>query len=176
MELQNASVKKIGTSYGLLLGLLSILLSVIAYVMGVHIERPWWLSLLSFALMIFVILYGLKQFKKENGGFISLGESLKTGLAISLIAGIIGALFNYVFVTIIEPEFVNQMMDITREKMIEQNPNMTEEQMEMGLSISKKMMSPLIMSAFAIIASLFFGFIISLITGLIIKRDKPVEN
>ena len=157
MDNQKASLKKIALNYGLLLGLASIALSVVTYVMGVHLERPWWASVIGIIIMAALIVYGLKAFKQDNEGFLSLGEAIKVGLAISVIAGILGAVYNYV----------------TREQMIEQNPTMTEEQMEMGLSITEKFMSPGIMSAMAIIFTLFLGFIISLISGLIMKQNRP---
>ena len=59
-----------------------------------------------------IIVYGLKAFKLENEGFLSVSESLKTGLAISLIAAIIGTIYNYVFMTFIEPDFVSQSIEI----------------------------------------------------------------
>ncbi|MEZ4857924.1 MAG: DUF4199 domain-containing protein [Flavobacteriaceae bacterium] len=173
MDNQKASVKKIALNYGLLLGLASIALSVVTYVMGVHLERPWWASVLGILIMVAFIVYGLKAFKLDNGGFLSLGEAIKVGIAISVIAGIIGAIYNYVFVTVIEPDFVAQMMEVTREQMIEQNPNMTEEQMKMGLSMAEKFMNPGIMASMAIIFTLFLGFIISLISGLVMKQNRP---
>lgn len=173
METQTASIKKIALYYGLLLGLISIVFSVIVYVTGNHLDRPWWVSLVSFIIMAGALYYGIKAFKDESGGFLSLGEALKAGLAISLIAGIIGAIFNYIFVTVIEPDFVTQMLEVTREKMYEQNPNITEEQAKMGLDMTEKFMSPTMMSMFAIIGTLFFGFIISLVAGLIMKQNRP---
>ena len=125
--------------------------------------------------LIAVIVYGLKAFKNENSGFLSIGEAIKVGLAISLIAGIIGALYNFIFMSYIEPDFVNQLLDTTRTQMVEQNPDMTQEQMDMALGISEKMMQPWIMFALGIISSLFFGFIVSLISGLIMKNNRP-EN
>jgi len=176
MENQKASVKKIALSYGLILALLTITVSVIVYVMGMHLDQPWWQSVLNFVIMTGCIVYGLRAFKKDNGGYLSLGESLKTGLAISLVAGLIGSLFTLLFITVIEPDFATQMLDATRDKMIEQNPNLTDEQLDMTLSISEKMMSPGIMFAIGIIVSLFIGFIISLISGLILKNNRPVHQ
>lgn len=175
METQEVSVKKIALNYGVYLALLSIAVSVIAYVTDNHIDRPWWVSVLSTLVMVGVIVYGIKAFKHDNSGFLSLGEALKVGLAISLIAGIIGAIFNYVFVTVIEPDFVTQMLDMTREQMIEQNPDMQQDQMDMAMGVTEKMMQPTIMSAIGIIMTLFFGFIISLVSGLIMKVNRP-EN
>ncbi len=173
MENQVASVKKIALNHGVILALLTIAVSVIVYVLGMHYDQPWWQSALNFVIMLAVIIYGLKAYKKDNGGFLSLGEALKTGLAISLIAGIIGSIFTYLFVTVIEPDFITNMLDVTRDKMIENNPDMTDDQMEMAMGMTEKMMSPGIMIAIGIIASLFFGFIISLIAGLIMKQNKP---
>lgn len=173
MENQKASIKKIAMNYGLILGLLTIVVSVLAYVTNHHLDRPWWVTVLSMGVMIWAIVYGLKTYKNENDGFMTLTEALKVGLAISLIAGIIGAVFNYIFVTIIEPDFVNQIMEMTQQQMIEQNPDMTDAQMEMALGMTEKFMSPGIMSAMAIIMTLFFGFITALIAGLVMKQNKP---
>ncbi|MBZ0328305.1 MAG: DUF4199 domain-containing protein [Altibacter sp.] len=173
METNKASVKKIALNYGLILALSSIVLSVIVYVMGMHMEQPWWQSVLSFLIMTTVIVYGLKAFKKEGDGFLTLGDAIKTGLAISLVAGIVGSIFTYLFVTVIEPDFVVQMLEVTREKMITDNPQMTEEQLEVAMNMTEKFMSPMMMTAFGLIASLFFGFIISLIAGLIMKQNRP---
>lgn len=173
METQTASTKKIGLNYGLILGLISVAFSVIIWVLGYAIERPWWTSVLSFVIMLLVIVYGLKAFKSGNSGFMSLGQAIKTGLTIALIAGIISALYTYVFVTVIEPDFVGQILEETERQMYEQNPNITSEQAEMGLSMTEKFTSPWMMAIFTIIGSLFFGFIISLIAGLIMKNNKP---
>ena len=102
-----------------------------------------------------------------------MGEAIKVGLAISLIAGILGVVYNYIFMNFIEPDTINQMLEMTREQMLEQNPDMPEEQMEMAMGITEKMMSPVIMAAMGIIFSLFLGFIISLITGAVIKQKRP---
>lgn len=173
MENQKASIKKIALNYGIIWGLLSIVLSVISYVTNNHIDRPMWLTIAGLAVMVGIIVYGLKAYKSENEGFLSVSDALKVGLAISVIAGIIGTIFNLIFVTVIEPEFINQTLEFTREKMITDNPDMTQDQMDMAMGITEKMMTPLVMSAMGIIFTLFLGFITSLISGLIMKVNRP---
>lgn len=175
METQTASVKKIALSYGGMLGLITILLSVIVYVMDLTYEQPWWQGAIGFVAMIVCILLGIKTFKKENQGFLSLGEALKVGLAIALITGIIGVIFNLMFMTVIEPDFATNMLAATEDNLLEQNPNMTQEQIDMTMGITETMMSPAIISAMSIIMTLFFGFIISLITGLVMKVNRPAH-
>lgn len=175
MENQKASIKKIALYYGVIWGIISIALSVIAYVTNNHIDRPMWLTIIGLAIMVVIIVYGLKAYKHENQGFLSISEALKVGLAVSLIAAIIGTLYNLLFVSVIEPEFINQTLEYTRETMITENPDMTEEQMEMTMGITEKMMTPLVMSAMGLIFTLFLGFFTSLFAGLIMKVNRP-EN
>lgn len=176
METQTDSLKKIALNYGVLLALLSIVLQVISYVLDVHIDRPWWLTVLQLFISVGVIVYGIKAFKTGNAGFLSISQSLKTGLAISLIAGIIGVIFNYIFMNYIDPDFIQKTLDFSRQQMIESYPNMTQEQIDNSLEISAKFMSPMIMSAIAILATLFFGFIISLIAGFVMKNNPPQQQ
>lgn len=173
MENQPNSIKKIALNYGILLALLSIVLQVISYVLDVHIDRPWWLSVVQLLISVSIIVYGIKAFKTANANFLTLGQALKAGLAISLVAGIIAVLFNFVFINFIDPDFIQKTLDFSRQQMVEQYPNMTQEQIDNSMEISAKFMSPWVMSAFAMIATLFFGFIISLIAGLIMKRNPP---
>jgi hypothetical protein len=173
METQAASVKKIALPYGLLLALTTIVISVIVYVIGMTYDQPWWQNLLNFAAMLGFIIYGIKAYKNDNSGYLSLGEALKMGLAIALVAGLIGSIFSYLFVTVIEPDFAVNMLEATRVKLINDNPEMTQEQMDMAIGMTEKMMSPGILVAFSIIGSLFIGFIISLISGLIMKNNRP---
>ena len=175
MEIEKGSVKKVAMQYGLILGLASVMLSVVVYAMGQTYEQPWWQGVLSFLIMLGCIVYAIKTFKGDNGGFLSLGEALKVGLATALIAGIIGVIFNLLFTTVIEPDFSAKILEKASADMIEQNPNMPEESMEMAMSITEKMVSPGVMAAMGIIMSLFFGFIISLISGLIMKVNKPAH-
>jgi preprotein translocase subunit YajC len=173
METQTASVKKIALPYGLLLSLATIVTSVIVYVMGMTYDQPWWQSLLNFVAMIGFIVYGIKAYKHDNEGFLSLAEALKMGLAIALVSGIIGGVFSYLFMTFIEPDFAVNMLEVTRVNMISDNPEMTQESMDMALGLTEKMMTPGIIFAFSIVGSLFIGFIISLIAGLVMKNNRP---
>ncbi|MFT5250521.1 MAG: hypothetical protein ACI93P_002263 [bacterium] len=173
MENQKSSIKQIALNYGVIWGLLSVALSVVAYVTNNYIDRPMWLTIAGLAIMIGIIVYGLKAFKSDNEGFLSVSEALKAGLAISVIAGIIGTLYNLLFVTVIEPEFINQTLEFTRETIITDNPDMTQEQLDMTMGITEKMMTPLVMSAMGIIFTLFLGFITSLFAGLIMKVNRP---
>ena len=175
MENQKSSSKQIMLNHGMILGLVSVLMSVVIYAMGLIYEQDWKVALLSFIIMAVITFMGLKKFKEGNNNLLSLGQALKIGLGIALIGSIIGVLYNQIFINFIEPDFMENMMKVGEQKMLEQNPNMTDEQLEVAKGMQEKMSSPLIGAAFGIIGSLFFGFIISLIEGLILKRTEDID-
>ncbi len=176
MENQQATAKKFVLNYGLLLGIVSVIFGVIMYVTNVYLDPGVIYSAIGFLVLIVIITLGIKAFKTENDGYLSLGEALKVGIGVAVIGGIITAVWSFVLMNYIEPEYMNQIMEVQREKMIEMQPNMTESQLEAASEMTSKMSSPLMIMAFSLIGNLFFGLVISLIAGLIMKNKNPMEG
>ena len=66
-----------------------------------------------------------------------------------------------------------QIMDIQRQAWAD--ANMTSEQIEAAEEMTKRFSSPAISSAIQIVASAFFGFIISAIAGAVMKKTEGDE-
>ena len=165
-----ANSKSIIINYGLILGVISVLLNLIMYAMGKHIDPPVLFSILSGAALIGIIVLGIKKFKETNGGFLSWGQAVKIGVGISIIAALIGVIYNYIFISFIEPDFIAQTIEIQNQKMID--AGYTEEQIEAANSFTEKMKNPTIVAAIGIIASAIGGFIIAAIAGAIMKKSE----
>ncbi|MBG6129302.1 amino acid transporter [Aquimarina sp. EL_43] len=174
MENDKASTKKIIINYGVILGILSVLMGVVIYVMDGYAEQNWVHSVIGLAIMVGVTVYGIKAYKAANGGFLKLGEAIKIGLGIALIGGIISVIWTILLMSVIEPDIVNQMNEVQREQMIERFPDMPEEQLNQSLEMTKKFTTPYMLSAFALIWSLFIGFIISLFAGLAMQKKQDL--
>ncbi len=174
MENNTDSTKSIALNYGLTLGVASVLLAVIMYMAGTDfaINNGWINTVVSLAIMIGIITLGIKKYRENNNGYISLRQSLKVGIAIALIAGIISAIYTLVFTSYIDPSYMTTMQELQLEKALEQNPNMSEQQIEMMQSMTSKTSSPGFIFGVSLLASLFLGFIISLISGLILKKTE----
>lgn len=175
METQNTEAKKFVLNYGILLGILSVIMGVIMYITNAYLNPSFIYSIIGFLLLIVVITLSIKAYKSENGNYLSLGEALKVGIGVAVIGGIITALWSFVLMNYIEPDYMAQMMDVSRDKMTEMNPNMTDAQLETAMEFNSKFSSPWIVMAFSLIGNLFFGLIISLIAGLIMKNKNPYE-
>ena len=125
---------------------------------------------------IAVLVYGIKAFKKQNGGFLSIGQALKVGIGIALIAALLGALWMLLLTNVLEPDYMEQVSEVQREQMMERFPDMSEAQMEQAMEMNAKFSSPWITIASSIVVNLFIGFLVALIAGAIMKQKRPYED
>ena len=169
MENQVSS-KSTMLNYGLVLGLTTIFINLIAYAIGIHLDQDWRIGLLGFIAMIIIIVLGIRNFKAVNSNLITWGQCVKIGVGISIISAVIGIVYNLIFINFIEPEFMNLLME--KQVMAWEEANMTSEQIEGAKSMMETFSSPAITSAIGIVAAAFFGFIISAIAGAIMKRTE----
>lgn len=166
------SPAKIGVNYGLLLGIILILISVVMYVTGMAYEGKQWPMYIYYVIFPVVIIFGIKNYKAENNTYLSLSEALKVGVLIGVISGIIFLIYNLIFNYIIEPDFGEQMIEISRNQMAEAG-TLTEEQIEMSIGWVRWMTNPFLGGAIWIAMSAFFALIYALIAGLVMKKENP---
>lgn len=170
------SVAKSGIIYGVLFGAIMILEFVIGYVMNIDpATYPTYgtiINVLNYLILPLLFIYiGCNEYKmKINSGFISFGNCLKIGVTICIIAGIVYGIFFVIF-NLISPEYLNQMYEKIGKMMVEKNPEMTQEQIEVSISMMKKFSKPAIAVPATIAMYAFIGLIHSLIIGAIVKKD-----
>lgn len=175
MEVQQAKASKFVINYGLILGLIMVLLGVVMYVLNFHLEPHWSFTVISSLVFILIVVYGIKAYKKANGGFLSLGEGLKIAVGIALIAALLTGLWTILLSTVIEPDYMDQAIELQREKAFEMNPNMTDEQWEKGLEMSAAFRGPWITFTATLVMYMLFGLIVGLIAGAIMKQKRPYD-
>lgn len=173
--LESTKPSKIILNYGLFFGIVSVLMQVVLYVTNSHLSPHWSYMLISTLVTVGFIVYAIKAYKAENGGYLALSEALKVGVGISLIAAIITSVWSLVLMNVLEPTYMEQVAEVQREQMIENYPDMNEEQMNQAMEMGAQFSSPWITIAFGIVISMFVGLIISLIAGAIMKQKRPYE-
>ena len=70
-----------------------------------------------------------------------------------------------------DPEFIDLMMEATRDKMLE-NPNMTEEMVDKAMAMMEKFMNPLVGTRDMDSLKCIFRVVYSLIGGLVMKKEQ----
>ncbi|WP_027124786.1 DUF4199 domain-containing protein [Gelidibacter mesophilus] len=171
METQNLAPGKFSINYGVILGLVMVVISVLTYVTGLALKGAQWPTAIYYLIFPIVIFYAVSQYKKKNGNLLSLSEALKVGVLIAIISAIVFVIYSLIFNYIIDPDFMNQMMDVARDNMLEQNPDMTQEMVDQGMKFVEMLTNPAISSALWLALSGLFGLIYGLIAGLIMKKE-----
>ena len=96
-----SSLLKNAINGGLLLGLISIVFSVILYVLDivpVGITKGLVMLVISLLIYFFVIFYTSKSYRNNVlGGYISFGQAFIFGLLVAIFAAILTAIYNYIF-------------------------------------------------------------------------------
>jgi Protein of unknown function (DUF4199) len=161
---------KSAMSYGLYYGILSIVLSVILYAAGLMIAS--WVQWISIAIMIAVILLIQMHYRKTIGGFITYGQSLGIAVASMFCASFLIAIFTYILYKFIDPGLIDQINMFTEEKMA-QGGKMTQEQIDMAMSFSKKFQTPPVIAISQIFSLPLIGLIIGAISSIFVKKESP---
>jgi hypothetical protein len=173
---KNTSPAKSGITYGVLFGAIMILEFVLGYAFKVDpASNPTFgtiMNVLNFLVLPILFIYiSCNDFKmKLNDGFLTLGNALKIGVTVCIIAAVLYSIFSVIF-NLISPEYMNEMYDKVADMMVEKNPEMTQEQIEMSISMMKKFSNPAIAIPATIVMYAFIGLIYSLIIGAIIKKE-----
>ena len=160
-------------NFGVMLGLASVFFSLMLFFLDAHYQGDTISSTVPLLLSISFINYGIYEFRKDNNGLISLSQSLKVGVGIALISGIIGTFYAIILTEILDPKFMEKTFEIAKQKMLEDNQELSLENANQAIEMSKKFATLPIRIAGGLIGSIFMGFLISLIGGLILRKTKP---
>jgi hypothetical protein len=159
----------VGLRYGLLTGLISIIISFGLF--AAHMEQSP-LRFISFAVLVGGLVMAMRHFKENNHGFMSFGEGVGVGAVLSAVVGVLSAIFTYVYMNFIDTDVVTRMMDKARSDM-EARGGLTDEQIDQGMAMAGKFMNGPIMMAIVVVSSLLMGLLLSLVVSAIIKNSKP---
>ena len=173
MENQSLSLQPYMLKFGGLLGGISVIFALMLFFLDMHYGQEPAVNYINYAITITVIVLGLYSYRKENDGYINLGESLKLGLGISLVSAVISILYTALLFYVLEPDFMVKSLEMAKTKMIDENPEMTQEQINMSIEMMEKFSGMGTITVVILIFSLFFGFVTSLVSGLILKRARP---
>ena len=170
MEENQPKTGKYSLNYGLILGLISVVFGIMLYSMDAHYTQDPANTVISIVIMVAVITIGIYNFKKTNGGYLSLSEALKLGAGIALISGIIAVIYTIILANVLDPEFASKVAELQKAG-DEAAGVMSDQQIEQRYDGTINYFW--ITYPFILIVNIIFGLIIGLIDGLIMKKQKP---
>lgn len=160
-------------SYGFLAG---IIFFGIAFLLGDNLSYSVQeiIGYTSMVVSLSFIFFGIKHYRdKVNQGTVTFGKALVIGLLISIFVGIGVAIIDYVYTTVINPDFATEYLDKTLATMKETLPAEEYEIEKVKLSEQMQAYGGSGFMAFIMFATVvMIGFVISLISGLILQRKN----
>lgn len=169
---QKSTFWKTAMIYGLYIGVIIMLYSVILYVTGQTQNTT--LGYLSFLIYGGTIVIAQIHYRNHVlDGSITYSQALGFGVAIMLFSGIVTALYTMILYSFIDPTLVDQMKTMQEEAMLQKG--MSEDQIEAAMSVASKMMTPGWMSIMGLLGSVLIGTLISLISSAFVKK-QPNED
>ncbi len=156
---------------GIYLGVALILFSLIMFLLDIDRESP--IMYISYIVLAVGLFWSVISFRNKHlGGFIEYKTAFGSGFYTGLFASILAAIFTYIYVTAIDPGLIDEILIQAEEQMLEQNPNMTDEQIEQGLAMTETFTSPVMISVWAFLGNLVISTILSLIIAIFAKREN----
>lgn len=171
MQTDYLPVKPYATQFGVIFGAFSILILVLLYLFDYETNTA--ISILNLIVTASIVWYAIHLYKIDNNGLIDLTTSIKLGLAIGVIGGLIYGAYTYLHYELVQPEYITEMktaMEAEMEAQIEQQ-QMSDEEAEMTRNMSGVFASPFVLGTISLLSIIFKTFLVALIVGMI-KRNN----
>lgn len=154
--------------YGLITGVAMVLLSLLFYVLDVTMTG--WIQYASLVILLAGIVVGTLAYRdKCSRGYLSYGRSLGSGVLISVVVGLIMAIYSYLFFNFFDPGELLKLKQIAEEKMFEKG--LTDEQVEQAMSMTKMFMTPVFIAISGLFSMALWGTVFSLLASIFIKKN-----
>lgn len=135
------------------------------------------LGYLSMFVALSFIFFGIKSYRdKVNNRTISFGKAFGLGILIALIPAFLFGVFDALYVAFVNPEFFDQYMAAT---IAEMPATVTSEELAAKIAEMEQMkelgQNPLFNFALMFLTVMILGFIISLLSAIVLKKSPKVE-
>lgn len=128
----------------------------------------------GFAALLFTILgiyFGIRAYRnRERAGKINFWQGVLAGVVISVFAGLVTALFTFAYLQYLNPGFVDYMVNLNRQTMIQHGA--TDVQIQSNEIVTREMFRPIPQAMRAFGGYLAAGSLFSLIIAGLLKTKK----
>lgn len=109
----NEIIKKNGVTFGIILGVISVLFTTAIYIVDIKLFTSWWSGLVSIAISIAFGVVLMSKTKKDLKGVFVFKDAFTVYFIAALIGTIISTAYNYVLFNFIDPGAKETLKEIT---------------------------------------------------------------
>ena len=166
----SATVMSIGLKFGTILGLASIVQSLIVFAIGSNpFINDWKNTVVAILVSITAIVFAHKAFKDGGDGYMSYGQGLGIAMVVSMIAIAIGMVFSYIYINFIDTSAFEAIWEKADEDMEEKGQS--QEAIDMGMQWGRKLFW-----VFYLLGGAFGSLITGLIVSIFTQKKAPEQT
>lgn len=113
LNIMNEIIKKNGVTFGIILGVFSVLFTTAIYVIDLKLFTSWWIGISSLVISITIGVILVSKTKKQLNGVLPFKDAFTVYFIAALIGTVISAVYNYVLFNLIDPEAKETIKEIT---------------------------------------------------------------
>jgi len=168
MEIKPApNPTKVATKWALISMLIAIVITYAIQFSNLDINSPVkYIGYIPFFACLFLTQ---KEFRDELGGYLTFNQGFSAGFRYSVFNGLLMALFTYLYITILSPDYYARSLEKLPALWAEKG--MTQEQIDKAMEMTKKF-SGIGGAFFIAIGNAIVGAVVSLIGAAIFKKVK----
>ena len=149
------------------------ILFLMLFFLDAHYEQDTFVQITNTVITFAGITVGCLAFKKANDSKITAAEVRKIGTGISLVIALI-SVFYFLFLTnIMEPDYMDKVLEISYNQTMQDYPEALNG-MDLNTFIENSKPFTFLTYPAILISTLLFGFLYSVVLGLVIKTKKQL--
>lgn len=153
--------------YGTYAGLSLIIFMAVIHFAGLSTNKL--IGMFSYIILLAFLFISIKKAREvKYEGLMSFGQGYGSGFKTGVFAAILVAVYTFVFYEFIDPDALNQILEISEQEMYK-NKSLTEEQIETALEMSSKFIQPLPMMITTLFSFVIITAILALVPAAILK-------
>jgi len=165
---------------GVILAVISIVITLLIYIIDPLLMIKWWFGLISLFLAIILVSYFGIQFRNEGDGYLDFKGSFMYSMVMFIVSGLIGTLFMMFLYNVIDTDLPGRLSEATKEQTIQMMSNFGASDDVIDQTIAQAEENGDFTNPFTFMGQLkAFGIaiiiyiVLSLITGAIIRKKEP---
>ena len=129
---------------------------------------------LTIVLSMVFVFFGIKRYRDdERGGTIKFGESLKIGALIVLFPALAFAIYNILYVELLDPEFLEKYYEYQLNKALASADPAEQETVRATMAGQKAMFANIPLQSVVMFLTVYvIGFIVNIISSVILSKKK----
>ncbi len=156
--------------FGLGTGVVMVIFSLVFYLLNV--DEKSYLNSSIYILLVVGMFWGMYNIRENRlNGVMRYGKAVGTGFWIGFVASLVVALYYYYYLTYLNPGILDNVVAEAQNKILEQNPDISEEDLDRALSMIETFSKPYISSIVQIFSNSFISVIFALIIAIFVKKE-----